>query len=578
MEVLNLNENGKLATDEVLDIFKIVESYLFRRNICDVPANSLNKIFLLLNKEIIRYDGSTDDYVAKLLYAILSKKDSGRFPDDEEFAAALSTKQIYLMRGKYKAYLFERFENGGTLESKDIYAHLDRNEYTIEHIMPQHLTPAWAEALGPDASTIHETWLHRLANLTLTAYNPNLSDNSFQEKRDAKNGGYLASGLRMNQRIARKESWGLEELEERNRYMVQDALKIWPRPKTAFRPEKKEFDSASLADEEIDFTGKAIVQYRYLNSEHPVQSWSEMFDEIVRYLHRKDKSVLASLAYGTASEGLGLLGYVSNKPATLRKAAEIDNGIFIEKNTSTAAKISMLRKLFALYDADPTDLVFYLKDIEHKKLHGDARFDIRFKYWEYALPIIQESNSGRKSFLKCKPTSNNGITGYLGLRGCCIRCASNFDRARVDFCLTADALSKNKARFDSLYRHKDEIENKLGVALIWYRDEHAKGSLLGYHLHGVNIENESDWPRMAAFQAEWSNKICEAVIPYLQEISGSDSQSRSSSKSAAVGSGRCLGSRLMQSSTITLAWVTANENSSIMVIHLANTPFRFFRE
>ena len=91
----------------------------------------------------------------KFIYALLSKKESGRFPDDEEFMAALSSKQVYLMRGKYKAYLFERFENFGTVETKDVYTHLDNNTYTIEHIMPQHLTPAWTEALGEDYAKIH---------------------------------------------------------------------------------------------------------------------------------------------------------------------------------------------------------------------------------------------------------------------------------------------------------------------------------------------------------------------------------------------------------------------------------------
>ena len=50
---------------------------------------------------------------------------------------------------------------------------------SIEHIMPQHLTPAWNEILGANAAEIHATWLHRLANLTLTGYNPSLSNNTF---------------------------------------------------------------------------------------------------------------------------------------------------------------------------------------------------------------------------------------------------------------------------------------------------------------------------------------------------------------------------------------------------------------
>ena len=138
--------------------------------------------------------------------------------------------------------------------------------------MPQHLTPAWTEELGANAVEIHETWLHRLANLTLTGYNPSLSNKSFREKRDAAQGGYRSSGLRMNQKIALKDAWGLPELEERNREMVAQALRIWPCPQTDFKPAEKEFDSCTLDDEDVDLTGQEIVKYSLLNVEQPVTS------------------------------------------------------------------------------------------------------------------------------------------------------------------------------------------------------------------------------------------------------------------------------------------------------------------
>ena len=197
MEVLRLSQDAKLTADDVLKIFLVTENYLFRRNICEVPTNALNKIFLNLHREIMRYDNTVDNYLEKFIYALLAKKESGRFPDDEEFTSSLSTKYVYQMRGKYKAYLFERFENYGTVETKDVYTHLDNNVYTIEHIMPQHLTPTWIKSLGDKANEIHDTWLHRLANLTLTGYNPNLSNKSFAEKRDAEVGGYKVSGLKI---------------------------------------------------------------------------------------------------------------------------------------------------------------------------------------------------------------------------------------------------------------------------------------------------------------------------------------------------------------------------------------------
>lgn len=361
MEVLRLNQDGKLSSQDVLTVFLTTEDYLFRRNICEVPTNALNKIFLMLNKDILRYDGTTENYVEKFVYALLSKRESGRFPDDEEFSTALAAKQVYLMRGKYKAYLFERLENHGTIETKDVYTHLDNKVYTIEHIMPQHLTPAWTRALGPNSAEIHSTWLHRLANLTLTGYNPNLSNKTFAEKRDAAEGGYKASGLKMNQKIARKETWGLAELEERNHELVALALKIWPFPQSGFVPATKDFDFCTLDDEDIDLTGRSIAKYSLQNVEQPVSSWSSMFEQVVKFLHEKDKSVLFGLVHAP-DEDSALSAILSGTEDGMRVPLKIDDGIYVEKNTSTAYKISLLRRLFARYEMNPADLVFYLKD------------------------------------------------------------------------------------------------------------------------------------------------------------------------------------------------------------------------
>lgn len=211
LEVLSLYDNGKLDLDTVSKVFTITESYLLRRMICDLPTNMLNKIFLLLHKEIIRYDGTCDDYLEKFKYALLSKREKARFPDDEEFISNFSNKQIYLMNSKNKLYIFERFENYGTLEDKDVYSHCDDGVYSIEHIMPQHLTPTWIKDLGDNYKEVHETWLHRMANLTLTAYNSKYSNFSFNEKKTMQH-GFGDSGIRMNTYIASKEVWNEDEL------------------------------------------------------------------------------------------------------------------------------------------------------------------------------------------------------------------------------------------------------------------------------------------------------------------------------------------------------------------------------
>lgn len=368
MEILELNQDGgKLSVDDVTQIFRITESYLFRRSICDVPTSSLNKVFLNLNNKVISYDGSADNYVQKFIYALCSKEESSRFPDDEEFSQALANRAVYRMSGKYKTYLFERFENYGTKETKDVYNHIKENDYSIEHIMPQHLTPEWRKELGPKADEIHSTWLHRLGNLTLTAYNSNMSNDTFQEKRDAEH-GYKNSGLRMNQFIAAKDHWGPDEMQERNDKMVKKATeKIWVRPSTTFVPAKKESDSCTLADEDYDLRGRDIFKYGYQNVETPVKSWDDMFKRIVKDLHNGDNSILSKLAYGTSSD-TELSGCFSHEPDSFRKPLKIDEGIYFKNNIRTNQRISILRKLFKLFQADPMDLVFYLRDSKQETI------------------------------------------------------------------------------------------------------------------------------------------------------------------------------------------------------------------
>ena len=512
LEVLRLNKEGLLSIDDVVEVFLATENYLFRRTICELPTNQLNKIFLLLHKEVIRYDGTADKYVEKLKYALLAKKERARFPEDVEFTEAFGNKQIYSMNAKNKMYILERFENFGTIEDKDVYRHFDEGDYSIEHIMPQHLTPAWAESLGEDYEQIHETWLHRMANLTLTAYNSKYSNNSFLEKRDMAN-GFRDSGIRMNQWIATRDRWGVAELEERNTYVQQRALEIWASPITAFRPIEKQLDSYTL-DDEIDFTGRKLARFSYLTMEQPVKNWAEMFESVVHLLHSTDKSVLNNLAYEN-DESVVLSVYVSNKKENLRRYIEVDKGVYFEAQTSTWLKMSILRRLFALYKLDPSDLVFYLRDeddADSSEEEEGTRSEKRRSYWTYALGLLKEANSSSGMFSNRSTTKDSWLSGSFGISGFVMTCVANYDSARVELYFGKSDNEKNKEAFDRIAVHKEMIENMLGVSLIWDRGDDKKSSKIFYTLEGVGIEKEEDWPVVARFHAKWTAKFYEVMV------------------------------------------------------------------
>ena len=375
------------------------------------------------------------------------------------------------------------------------------------------------QLFGENYEEIHEVWLHRIANLTLTGYNSKYSNSAFTEKRDMKN-GFNDSHLYLNKWIGQQEHWGLAELETRNQMLMQRALIIWPLPQTDFKPSEKQMDSYSLGDD-VELSGREIVRFGYKNTEQPVTSWIDMMEQVLKILHADDKSVLSHLAY--AKDDLNdLSANVSNSPQNLRADIKIDVDIYVERNTSTATKISMLRKFFKAYGANEEDLIFYLKDVNDDGTEQEAgtRYELRRRYWAFALPYIQQMHddgSGHGCFMGCTTSKENWMSGFFGIGGFNLACVANYNKARVDLTLANSRKERNKEAFDYQYSHKSEIEATLGTQLSWQRSDDTKASCVVISLDGVSIENEADWIQMAKFQAEWSKKFYDVFVPYLKQ-------------------------------------------------------------
>lgn len=164
-------ERNLINEDELVSIIKLCISYVFRRNICDIPTNSLNKTFATLKNEI-----NVDDYINSIKAFFILKDDYKIFPNDEKFSSALKVKDIYHMR--IRNYILSSLEN---FNNK---APINIENYTIEHIMPQtkNLSNVLKKELGKNYETVQKKYLHTIGNLTLTAYNSEMSNKSFSEK------------------------------------------------------------------------------------------------------------------------------------------------------------------------------------------------------------------------------------------------------------------------------------------------------------------------------------------------------------------------------------------------------------
>ncbi len=239
LELYSDYSDGVLSKADFIPIIYLTESYICRRAVCGLGTNSLNKVFPSFTKHIQK-----DEYFKSLKahFGYLTEKQ--RFPNNDEFKKLFITIDFYSF--KKKKYFLERLENFDTKEP------VDTQKCNIEHIMPQTLTPKWEGDLGENFEAIHEKYLHTIGNLTLTGYNSEYSNNSFQEKRDMEK-GFKQSPLKLNQSLKDLESFGEKEIEKRANDLADWALKIWTYPNLdaetleKYKPkkEKKAYDLSS---------------------------------------------------------------------------------------------------------------------------------------------------------------------------------------------------------------------------------------------------------------------------------------------------------------------------------------------
>lgn len=343
---------------ELVPVLSCIESFIFRRLMCDLPTNALNKIFATLHKFVVKNKKETDTYSDVMVYYLETRKLSSTFPKDEEFLNGFTTKNIYAMRGKNKTYLFERLENGSSKEKNDIVGNIAEGILTIEHIMPQTLSPWWRQELGDKYETIHEKWLHTIANLTLTGYNSTYSNKSFPEKKTIEN-GFLQSGLRLNQYIAKFDQWTEKELEMRKKDLSDKALKIWTYPSTNFEPVKKEDDVVSLSEDNGVATGRKITSFLFKDTIYAVSDWAKMMWEMVQLLY----AINPSLLYKEARSKKNV--WFQTTPA--KHYQELAAGLyFCPSHSSTWNKMAILKNLFKIYQIDEDELAFGLAPVKEE--------------------------------------------------------------------------------------------------------------------------------------------------------------------------------------------------------------------
>lgn len=221
LRLLDLRSEGRATSPEVARALGWIESFMVRRMIVGRATNNLNRIFSALPADV---DGT--EPVDEQVRASLSGARK-YWPTDSELRSGVLSGPFYWRgRSNQRAFVLRRLERH--LDSKEP---VDLSTLTIEHVLPQTPSDDWwqvltAEAVGEDAIAVHAQIVHTLGNLTLTGYNPTLSNRPFHEKRSH----LISSGVLMNQEIAKEAVWNATAIRARGEVLADRCVEIWPGP------------------------------------------------------------------------------------------------------------------------------------------------------------------------------------------------------------------------------------------------------------------------------------------------------------------------------------------------------------
>ena len=212
---------NELTIIEVKKVVKLLDSFLLRRNVMGAASNSLQKIFLSITNQIKNLLKKVKDisFYDAICYQLvhLNNAESNNMPSYDDLIARGSTYNLYSSRRHVARLVLLGIENQNNKHK------INMENLSIEHIIPQSLTSEWINVLGQNSKN-HKQFVHRLGNLTLTAYNSELSNNPIQRKIEIIN---ETRHLRMNTELQDIEKFTYDELNQRTLSIIEKIIEIW---------------------------------------------------------------------------------------------------------------------------------------------------------------------------------------------------------------------------------------------------------------------------------------------------------------------------------------------------------------
>ncbi len=343
----------KIADDSLAKILRVLEAYLIRRNVCNLAGGGMSQVMASLYNDIMKKHGEKfyADPVKKVANALAGISTKAYFPKDDEFVREFTTRDMYHTRNIF--YILKKMELNK--QGKEV---IDFSNLSVEHILPQTLSDEWVKYLNrQDWKEFHESYCHRIGNLSLTAYNTEMSNKLYKEKKVHMD----FSRLILNQYFNSIDDWKDEKaIDDRGDDLAEIALKLWPFPKVTSIEDIATESHFLLDDEEYDYAGTNPAGIQIREEKIIEDSWSNLYVATIKYLYKINQELLVFLMSKKelfSSERF----LISDSKEALTRPAIVDDGLYVETNNNTERKIKILKILLSNMQFEPDEVVIFIK-------------------------------------------------------------------------------------------------------------------------------------------------------------------------------------------------------------------------
>jgi uncharacterized protein with ParB-like and HNH nuclease domain len=532
LNLLDKHANGSLSSEDLLGIFSDLASFIVRRSFCGESTRAYGRWFCeAINSLGVQPREGLQSYLAHR-----------GWPDDETFIKSVEEFPAYRRELKKVRLILESVEESYGHKEK-----VDLSTLQIEHVMPQklprgHKGTSWRELLGPDWHRAHKQLLHTLGNLTLTGYNPNLSNKPFADKREE----LIKSKLSLNAFFQDTSDWSAEVIRARSQEVARKVVKMWPRPDgiadykptvspraevpRAGRERRRAYWTrfvAMLIEQNspwlpVEPTDGTVLQLSLPTTNAALtvrfQLNKRRFQILLRFAHARGKQIFALLSNDRAS-----IDAEFQHPATWGAIKEPTVSVHLDNSTIKDAldwhdqHTWIAERLGEFYSA------FYnrLAELEKQVVEKNPTKQLQLEYWTVFRDLIESSNGPIRPK---KPQPQHWQDFAIGRAGVVLTALMNTQAKRIGVQLALVGPNA-KPYFYLLQRKRAELEMKFGGHFNWDEAPEKKQSRIGIYRDGYDPFDKSSWRDQHAWLLEQLHRFHDTFAPAVKNLNADDYRS-----------------------------------------------------